>query len=395
MKRISFTSWILVSLFAGAALGAGFPGAAVQLAPVSNIFIILVKSIIAPLLFGILVTGVAGAGLKAMGRIGWKSIVYFEVVTGLALLVGLAMANTVRPGEGVGLSASFAEAPAARSAPGIAFILENAVPTSIFDSMARGDVLQVVVFCLLFGAACASIGERAAPVLRFAAAVAEIMFRFTAYVMYLAPAGVFAATAVAVGSRQQAVFAAFGKLVVTLYAAEIVFVAVVYGGVALLARVPLRKFVRAVKEPVLLAFSTCSSAAALPLALENLERYGVPKHVLGFVMPIGFSFNLAGTTLYLPLAVLFFAQVSGIEMPLSEQLLLLLALKLSTKGVAVVPRSSLVILAAALAMFHIPMEGLALILGVDAVMDMVRTSVNLLGNCLAGVVVAKWDREVL
>ncbi len=395
MKRISFTGWILVSLIAGAALGARFPDVAVKLAPVSNIFIILVKSIIAPLLFGILVTGVAGTGLKAMGRIGWKSIVYFEIITGLALLVGLAMGNVVRPGEGVGMAAGEPAAPIVRTAPGIVSILENAVPTSIFDSMARGDVLQVVVFCLLFGAACASIGEKAAPVVRFAGAMSEIMFRYTAYVMYLAPAGVLAATAVAVGSRQQAVLAAFGKLVVTLYAAEIAFVAAVYGGVALLFRIPMRRFLRAVREPFLLAFSTCSSAAALPLALENLERYPVPKHVLGFVMPIGFSFNLAGTTLYLPLAVLFFAQVSGIAMPPGEQLLLLLALKLSTKGVAVVPRSSFVILAAALAMFHIPMDGLALLLGVDAVMDMARTGVNLLGNCLASVVVAKWDRRVL
>jgi len=257
--------------------------------------------------------------------------------------------------------------------------------------MARGDVLQIVVFSFLFGAACAAIGAKAAPVVEFCKSLSEIMFRYTKYVMYLAPLGVGAAMAHTIGSKGVGVLLGLGKLVLTLYAALIIFVVVVLGAVAFLARVPLRRFIRAVREPFIIAFSTASSEAALPLALENLEAMGIPGHIVAFVLPTGYSFNLDGSTLYLSLASLFVAQAAGIQMPFSQQLLMMLTLMLTSKGVAAVPRASLVILAGTLATFGLPISGVALILGADALMDMARTSVNLLGKCMATAVVARWE----
>ena len=257
--------------------------------------------------------------------------------------------------------------------------------------MARGDVLQIVVFAFLFGAACAAIGSKAGPVVSFCKALSEVMFRYTKYVMYLAPLGVGAAMAHTIGSKGLGVLLGLGKLVLTLYGALVIFIVVVLGAVALIARIPLRPFVRAVQEPFIIAFSTAASEAALPLALENLELMGVPKHIVAFVLPTGYSFNLDGSTLYLSLASVFVAQAAGIHMPLSQQLLMMLTLMLTSKGVAAVPRASLVILAGTLATFGLPVSGVALILGADALMDMARTSVNLLGNCMATVVVARWE----
>ena len=257
--------------------------------------------------------------------------------------------------------------------------------------MARGDVLQIVVFAFLFGAACAAIGSKAGPVVSFCKSLSEVMFRYTKYVMYLAPLGVGAAMAHTIGSKGLGVLLGLGKLVLTLYGALVIFIVVVLGAVALIARIPLRPFVRAVREPFIIAFSTASSEAALPLALENLELMGVPKHIVAFVLPTGYSFNLDGSTLYLSLASVFVAQAAGIHMPLSQQLLMMLTLMLTSKGVAAVPRASLVILAGTLATFGLPVSGVALILGADALMDMARTSVNLLGNCMATVVVARWE----
>lgn len=376
----------------GIALGFLAPGVAASLAPVSNIFLRLIKSIIAPLLFGTLVSGIASTGsVKAMGRIGLKAIVYFEIVTTAALFLGLAAVNLVRPGEGMKLEASAAELALPKGQQSLGAVLEHTFPSSIIDAMARGEVLQIVVFSFLFGAAAASIGAKARPVVEFAESVAEVMFRYTKYVMYLAPFGVAAAMAVTVATKGIGVLYGLGKLIVTMYAAQIAFVVLVLGAVIAIARIPVRHFLAAAREPFLIAFSTASSEAALPRALENMERFGVPKHIVGFVMPTGYSFNLDGSTLYLSLASVFVAQAAGIEMPLSQQLLMMLTLMLTSKGVAGVPRAALVILAGTLGTFGLPMEGAAVLLGIDAAMDMARTSVNVLGNCLATAVVARWE----
>jgi proton glutamate symport protein len=376
---------------AGGVLGWFWPGPASTLTPVSNIFLALIKSIIAPLLFGLLVSGISNSGgIRTMGRVGLRAVIYFEVVTTLALLIGLGAANLLQPGAGLELQPASA-GPVSISRPNPAALVENSFPASVIDAMARGDVLQIVIFSLIFGVACAEVGAAASPVVRFAESLAEVMFLYTRYVMYLAPAGVFAATAVTVGGRQAGILAGLARLVGTLYLAELVFALLIYGAVLAVARIGLRGFYLAARQPVLIAFSTCSSAAALPRALENLERFGVPKHILGLVLPLGLSFNLAGSTLYLPLAVLFFAQAAGVQMPVIEQLLLLLALKLSSKGIAAVPRSTFVIVAGTMASFNIPLDGLALILGVDAIMDMVRTGVNMAGNCVACAAVTRWE----
>jgi proton glutamate symport protein len=392
MKRISLTAWIFIGMAAGVALGILAPDVAKQMGPASSVFLRLIRSIIAPLLFGTLVVGIAGGGdIKQMGRVGAKAILYFEIVTTFALFIGLGAVNLVRPGVGVPITRTAAEAalPAAQTTLGA--VLEHTFPASIIDAMARNDVLQIVVFTFLFGAACASIGAKAAPVVAFCGSLAEVMFRYTKYVMYLAPIGVGAAIAVTVGTKGVGVLFGLGKLILTMYASLIVFVALVLGAVVVIFRIPMRSFYRAVREPFLIAFSTASSDAALPLALENMERFGVPKHIVGFVIPTGYSFNLDGTTLYLSLASMFVAQAAGVSMNLGQQLLMMLTLMLTSKGVAGVPRAALVVLAGTLTTFHLPAEGFAILLGVDAVLDMARTSVNVLGNCLASAVVARWE----
>jgi proton glutamate symport protein len=377
---------------AGILLGIVAPGIASQLSPVSSIFLRLIKSIIAPLLFGTLVYGIAGHGdLKDMGRIGLKAIVYFEIVTTIALFVGLGAVNLVRPGEGMSLQSTAAENAIPKAQTSIGQILEHVFPSSIIDAMARGEVLQIVVFSFLFGAACAAVGAKARPVIDLAGSLAEVMFRYTGYVMYLAPFGVGAAMAVTVGTKGIGVLFGLGKLIATMYLAQVAFVLFVLGGIILLARIPLADFIRAVREPFLIAFSTASSEAALPRALENMERFGVPKHIVAFVIPTGYSFNLDGTTLYLSLASVFVAQAAGVHMSFGQQMLMMLTLMLTSKGVAGVPRAALVILAGTLSTFHLPMEGAAVLLGVDALLDMARTSVNVLGNCLATAVVARWE----
>jgi proton glutamate symport protein len=392
MKRISLTAWIFIGMAAGVALGILAPGFAKQLGLMSTVFLRLIRSIIAPLIFGTLVAGIAGSGdIKRMGRIGAKAILYFEIVTTFALFLGLGVVNLVRPGEGVQIARTAAESLAPAAPTTLAAVVEHTFPASFIDAMARNDVLQVVVFAFLFGAACASLGAKAAPVVTFCAALAEVMFRYTKYVMYLAPLGVGAALAVTVGSKGVAVLFGLGKLILTMYATLLLFVVLVLGAVIMIARIPLGGFYRAVREPFLIAFSTASSEAALPLALENMEQFGVPKHIVGFVLPTGYSFNLDGTTLYLSMASMFVAQAAGVHMTLGEQLVMMLTLMLTSKGVAGVPRAALVILAGTLTAFHLPVEGFAILLGVDAVLDMARTSVNVLGNCLASAVVARWE----
>ena len=392
MKRISLTAWIFIGMAVGVAVGIVAPNVAKQLGPASSVFLRLIRSIIAPLLFGTLVVGIAGGGdIKQMGRIGAKAILYFEAVTTFALFLGLGAVNLIRPGEGVPIQRTAAEAALPKAETTLAAILEHTFPASIIDSMARNDVLQIVVFTFLFGAACASVGAKADPVVKFCGSLAEVMFRYTKYVMYLAPIGVGAAIAVTVGTKGVGVLFGLGKLIVTMYIALALFVVLVLGAVIVVFRIPMRPFYRAVREPFLIAFSTASSEAALPLALENMETFGVPKHIVGFVIPTGYSFNLDGTTLYLSLASMFVAQAAGVHMNLGQQLLMMLTLMLTSKGVAGVPRAALVVLAGTLTTFHLPAEGFAILLGVDAVLDMARTSVNVLGNCLASAVVARWE----
>ena len=391
VKKPSLSVWILIALVAGIAFGAVFPGPAKEFGLLGTIFLRLIKSIIAPLLFATLVVGIAGTGsIKTMGRIGGKAILYFEIVTTLALFIGLGAANLVRPGEGVALQAG-ANPGVATAGATLQTTAEHTFPTSIIDAMARGEVLQIVVFSFIFGAACAAIPGKSRAVVDFCQSLSDVMFRYTNYVMLFAPLGVFGAMAATIGDKGLGVLLNLGKLVLTLYATQIFFVVVVLGTVTAIARIPVRRFFRWVREPFLIAYSTASSEAALPLALENMQAFGVPKHIAAFVLPTGYSFNLDGSTLYLSLASMFVAQAAGIHLSFGTQLTMMLTLMLTSKGVAAVPRASLVILAGTLATFNLPVEGVALLLGVDALMDMARTSVNLLGNCLATAVVARWE----
>lgn len=403
MKKISLTSWIMISMVVGVAIGwlnhQYWPATdmAAILGPFATIFISLIKTIVVPLIFGSLVVGIAGHGddLKRVGKLALRSIVYFEIVTTVALFVGLAMVNLVRPGAGVALGTS-AETGQQLATTKLTFagVLTHAVPTSFFDAASKNEVLQIVVFAVIFGAGLSRVrGKSKDTMLAFCEALADVMFKFTEIVMKFAPIGIGAAVAVTVGHSGLGVLRNLGVLVVTLYAALIVFVLVALVPVALIFRVPIRLFWKYVKEPYLIAFSTASSEAALPLAMENMERLGVPKRIVAFVLPAGYSFNLDGSTLYLAVASVFVAQAAGVTMPLGTQLLMMLTLMLTSKGVAAVPRAALVILSGTLASFNLPLEGIAVILGVDALMDMGRTSINLLGNCLASVVMARWEGE--
>lgn len=390
MKKLSITAWIFIAMLIGIGLGVAAPEFSQKLTIVSNIFLRLIKSVLAPLLFGTLVAGIAGSGsVQTMGRIGGKAILYFEIVTTLALAVGLLVVNVVKPGAGMSLPAEATNL--AKEPVTLIKILEHTFPTSVFDAMAKGEVLQIVVFCFLFGAACTAAGAKAKPVVEFAESVAEVMFKYTGYVMYLAPPAVAAALAATVGKNGPSVILDLGKLVLTLYGALVLFVVAVLLPVILICRIPLKRFINAAQQPWLIAFSTATSEAALPLALRNMERFGVPKHIVGFVLPTGYSFNLDGTTLYLSMASIFVAQAAGHELSWSQQIIMMLTLMLTSKGVAGVPRASLVILSGTLAAFDLPLSGVTLILGVDALMDMARTSVNVLGNMLAAAVVGKWE----
>ena len=391
MKKISLTSWIFISLVLGVLVGYVFPLAGVEMKILSTVFIKMVKSIVAPLLFATLVFGIAGgAHSGAMGRIGVRAVIYFEIVTTIALLVGLVFVNFFQPGKGVDLSKAKAiETPAANVT--WQGIIEHTFPSSIIDSMAKNDVLQVVVFAMMFGMACAAVGHKAAPVVHFCESLSEVMFKYTAFVMYAAPLGVFGAMAATVGEYGIAVLYNLAQLVLTMFGALAFFVVVVLGAVIFIMKIPLAKFIRAAKDPYILAFSTASSEAALPMAMANMERFGVPKHIVSFVLPLGYSLNLDGSTLYLAAASMFVAQAAGIELGIGQQIMMMLTLMLTSKGVAAVPRASLVILMGTLHSFGLPTEPVTLILGVDAVLDMARTSVNLLGNCLASAVVARWE----
>lgn len=438
LPKISLTTKIFIGLIAGIALGWVNPAWGVAVRPLSLLFLNLIKSIIAPLIFSTLVIGIAGTGdIRQVGRIGLKALIYFEIVTTFALFIGLGAVNLTKPGVGVQLSGvhqadnkatlaakakalsaeataasakgdtATAAAKAAQAAEAVSRgltapeppakpqtfgeIITHLSPASIIKAMADGDVLEIVVFSVLFALAVTSIGERAKPIVEWCEALANIMFRFTEFVMKFAPIGVGAAMANTVGHSGLGILKNLGMLVGTLYGALIVFLLVVLLPVALMFRVPLRDFFRAVKTPATIAFATTSSEAALPKAMENMERLGVPRRIVGFVLPTGYSFNLDGTTLYLSLAAIFVAQAAGVHLTITHQIVMLLTLMLTSKGVAGVPRASLVILLGTLATFNLPVEGVLVILGVDELMDMARTAVNVIGNCLATVVISRWE----
>ncbi len=395
LPKVSLTTKIFIGLILGVLLGYLKPDWGTAVRPLSLLFLNLIKSIIAPLIFSTLVIGIAGTGdIRQVGRIGVKALVYFEVVTTFALFIGLAAVNLTKPGIGVVLPPPAAAASGLPAAKPQTFgeLVTHLAPASIIKAMADGDVLQIVVFSVLFALAVTSIGEKARPVVVWCESLADIMFRFTEFVMKFAPIGVGAAMANTVGHSGLGVLKNLGMLVGTLYGALIVFICFVLIPVALIARVPLRDFVNAVKEPATIAFATTSSESALPKAMENMERLGVPRRIVGFVLPTGYSFNLDGTTLYLALASIFVAQAAGVDLTIGQQVIMMLTLMLTSKGVAGVPRASLVILLGTLASFHLPVEGVIVILGVDELMDMARTAVNVIGNCLATVVVARWER---
>lgn len=389
LRRLSLAQWMLFAAGGGVVFGLLAPEIAVQLKFISDIFLRLIRAIIAPVLFGVLVRAVGGVGgMKDLGRLGWKSLVFFEVATTLALLLGWFTAAIFRPGDNVALAAQAAPVVSKMT---FTDVLVNAFPTSIVDAMARGDVLQIVVFCFLFGVACLAVGERAKPVLVLADAVVAVAFRFTQIIMYLAPAAVFAAMAGTVATSGVGVLLGLARLFGAAWGAELLFLAVVFGGSLVASGVPMRRFVHFVREPFLIAFSTTSSAAALPQTLENMERFGVPNRILGVVAPLSLSLNLCGSTLFLGLATLFVAQAANVPLSFDQQLLILLTLKLTSKGVAGIPRANFVVLTALFQSFGLPLEGLGLLLGIDALIDPIRTSVNVVGHCAAPAVVARWE----
>lgn len=396
-KGIGLTTQIFIGLFLGIIFGYVFPQYGQQLKPVGDMFIRMIKMIVVPLIFSSLIMGIAGTGdFKKLGRLGAKAIIWFEVATTAALFVGLAVVNILKPGVGVavtGVDAGAAAAAAKKSIDMMQMVV-NIVPTNIVDAMARGDMLQIVFFSTFFGVAAAAMGPTGEPVVKLAHSVAEIMFKFTWYVMKLAPIGVFALIAFTVGKFGLGMLIPLAKLILSLYLALILFVLVVLMGASVVLRVNFFHLMRALKEPILIAFSTASSEAALPLAMEKLEKFGVPKHIITFVLPTGYTFNLDGSTLYSALAVVFIAQVYGVPFELPQQLLMVLTLMMSTKGIAAVPGASLIVIAGTVAAFGLPVEGVAIILGVDRILDMGRTVCNLIGNCVAAVIVARWEKEL-
>ena len=362
--------------------------------PFSQIFIRMIQMLIAPLLFGTLVAGIAGAGhFKDVGRMGLRAIIYFEIVTTVALFIGLIAVNVLRPGDGMVLPPPSGPPPVAAVAQTWDQILLHLVPTSVIQAMATGDILQIVVFSIFFAIGLGMVGEKGRPMIEWCESLTEAMFKVTNIVMLYAPIGVGAAIAYTIAMSGLQVLQSLAYLIFTLYVALAVFYLIVLIPVMLLFRIPIVAFFKAIKEPALIAFSTTSSEAALPRAMECVEAFGVPRRIVSFILPLGYSFNLDGTTLYLSLASVFIAQAGGIELTVGQQITMMLTLMLTSKGVAGVPRAAMVILAATVASFNLPLEGVTLVLGVDALMDMGRTMTNVVGNCLASVVVAKWEGE--
>jgi proton glutamate symport protein len=395
-RKKTLTPWIFVAMLAGIEVGFDAPKFAVQLHVFSDIFLRLIKTIVAPLILASLVVGIAGHGdLKGVGRIGVKSLIYFEVLTTLALVIGLLAINITKAGVGLAVPVGTAVQAATAAAPlhWDDFLL-HIFPENLAKSVAEGQILQVAVFAVFFGIALSGLSEtKRAPVLRLCESLSEVMFKFTNVVMYFAPIAVGSAMAYTVGHNGLGVLVNLGKLLLTLYGALAVFGLVVLYPVMLICGIPVWKFVQAVLEPATIAFATSTSEAALPRAMEQMEAFGVPRRIVAFVIPAGYSFNLDGSTLYLAVAGIFVAQAGGVHLGIGEQLAIMATLLLTSKGVAGVPRATMVVLLATAATFHLPLEPVAMILGIDVLMDMARTMVNVVGNCLASVVIAKWEGE--
>jgi len=398
IRKRNLTFWIFFAMLVGLEVGLDWPSFATQLKILSDIFLRLIKVIVAPLILGTLITGVAGHGdVRKVGRIGWKSLLYFEVITTIAIVVGVASINITHAGEGIILPATADTASAPQSITQLKwddFIL-HIFPENIVKSIGDNQILQVAVFAILFALALSRVAEKyRAPMLTLAESLTQVMFSFTKIVMYYAPIGVGAAMAYTVGHMGATVLLPLIKLILTAYAALLCFLLFVLLPVALFARIPLKRFLSAVAEPATIAFATSTSEAALPRAMECMEEFGVPRRIVAFVIPAGYSFNLDGSTLYLAVASIFVAQVAGIHMSWREQLFMVFALMLTSKGIAGVPRAVLVVLLATSSLFHLPTEPIFIILGVDTLVDMARTSVNVIGNCLASAVVARWEGEL-
>jgi proton glutamate symport protein len=394
-RRKKLTPWIFVAMVAGAELGFDAPAFAVQTRVLSDIFLRLIKTIVAPLILATLITGIAGHGdLKSVGRMGLKALVYFEVVTTLALGIGLLAINITRAGVGLTLPTAAHAAQAAVPAQHWDDFLLHMFPENLAKSIAEGQILQVAVFAVFFGVALATLSEaKRAPVLRLCESLSEVMFKFTNLVMYLAPLAVGAAMAYTVGNLGVGVLVNLVELLLTLYGALLVFGVCVLLPAAWIFGVPVRRFLAAVAEPATIAFATSTSEAALPSAMERMEALGVPRRIVAFVIPAGYSFNLDGSTLYLAVASIFVAQAAGVHLSIGQQLLMMATLVVTSKGIAGVPRAMIVVLLATVSSFHLPVEPVFVILGIDALMDMARTSVNVVGNCLASVVVARWEGQ--
>ena len=397
-KRL--TLYIFIALVAGILFGWLAPDLAVKMQPLGDLFLRMVKMIIAPLIFATVVVGIAGHGnVKNLGKIGLKTIVYFEIATTIALILGLVMANLLKPGAGFSIdtnSISMAAVESMKNVPqsvNMAQMLIHTVPESVIEAMAKGDLLQIVVFAIFFALAVCAVGQKARPVLDFLQSTCDIMFKFTEYVMKFAPVGVFGAMSATIGTNGIKILISYIKLIAITYFSLVVFIVIVLVVACKIIKVPFMGLLKTIKDPALLAFTTASSEAALPKAMELMEKFGVPKSIVSFVMPMGYTFNLDGTTMYLTLATLFCAQVVGIEIPIQQQLMIMLTLMLTSKGIAGVPRVSLVILTGTLSSFGYPLVGVAVLLGIDQILDMGRTTVNLIGNCVATTVVARWEND--
>lgn len=395
-KKLGLTSQIFLGLILGALFGAIFPQYGEAIKPIGDMFIRMIKMIVVPIIFSCLVMGIAGTGdFKKLGRLGVKALIWFEGATTIALFLGLAVVNILKPGVGVNVTASDATAVTAAAGKHIDMVqmIVNIVPTNIVDAMARQDMLAIILFACFFGVAAATVGSAGEPIVKLATSVAEVMFKVTHFVMTLAPIGVFALIAYTVSKFGIVMLLPLAKLVCTLYFSLILFIAIIVVIASALCKVNFLQVLRALKDPLLLAFSTATSEAALPIAMEKLQKFGIPKHIVTFVLPTGYSFNLDGSTLYSSLAVVFIAQMYNIDFPISTQILMVLTLMLSTKGIAGVPGASIIVIAGTAAAFGLPVEGVAIILGVDRIMDMARTCCNVFGNCIATVVVARWEHE--
>ena len=397
-KSSKLTLFIFLALVLGVIFGWLDPAHASKMQPVADAFLKMVKMIIAPLIFATLVVGIAGHGdVKNLGKIGLKTIIYFEIITTFALILGLVMANIFKPGVDFNIDLSNVSMAAVEKMQNVhidhslTHMILDMIPTSVFKAMAEGNLLQIVVFAIFFALAICAVGQKARPVLDFLHSTCEIMFKFTEYVMFFAPLGVFGAISATIGQNGIGILSSYAKLIVITYASLILFVIGVLFIACKIINVPFRSLLVALKEPALLAFTTASSEAALPKAMDVMEKFGVPKNIVSFVMPTGYTFNLDGSTLYLSLTALFCAQIAGVELNISQQLAIMLTLMLTSKGIAGVPRVSLVVLTGTLAGFHLPVIGVAILLGIDQILDMGRTTVNLIGNCVATAVVAKWE----